>query len=56
MNMLMNLSEALQSTTEMEKESNSILGFCSENQKTAERRRGEYTSYLRRRNRYRRAA
>lgn len=53
--MLMNLSEALKSASEMDNESTSILGFCSENQKTAARR-AEYTAYLRRRNRYRRAA
>lgn len=53
--MLMNLSEALKSASEMESESTSILGFCSETQKTAARR-GDYSAYLRRRNRYRRAA
>jgi len=54
--MLMNLSEALQSTNEMDRESTSILGFCSENQRAASRRAEDYTPYLRRRNRYRRAA
>jgi hypothetical protein len=56
MNILMNLSEALQSANEMDRESTSILGFCSETQKTATRRADDYTVYLRRRNRYRRAA
>lgn len=56
MNLLMNLSEALQSASQMERDSTSILGFCSETQKTSARRREEYTAYLRRRNRYRRAA
>ena len=56
MNLLMNLSEALQSTSQMERESIAILGFCSETQKAESRRNEDYTAFLRRRNRFRRAA
>ena len=56
MNLLMNLSEALQTTSQMERESNAILGFCLEAQKTETRRSENYTAFLRRRNRFRRAA
>lgn len=56
MNLLMNLSEALQSTIQIERESHTIVGLCSELQKTEARRNKDYTAFLRRRNRFRRAA
>jgi hypothetical protein len=56
MNLLMNLSEAMQSTIQMERESHSIVGLCSEIQKTEVKRNKDYTAFLRRRNRFRRAA
>lgn len=56
MNMFLTISEAMQSSNQMDRMSESIVGFCTESQKIRATRNGEYTAYLRRRNRYRRAA
>jgi len=58
MNLLMTLTEALQSTGEMDRDSDAILGLCNPSQTTSGSKRYSptYSAYLRRRDRIRRAA
>lgn len=57
MNILMTLTEAMQSAGEMDRESRAILGLCNTSPKTSGHRYDPaYSVYLRRRDRVRRAA
>lgn len=57
MNILMTLTEAMQSTGDMDRESSAILGLCKPSAKTTDHRfHPTYSAYFRRRARVRRAA
>ena len=57
MNILMTISEALQSAHDMDRDSQSILGLCNTSNHTKVHRLDPtYSNYLRRRDRNRRAA
>jgi len=57
MNLLMTLTEALQSTGDLDRDSRAILGLCDTSPKTGHTRFDPtYSAYLRRRDRIRRAA
>ena len=57
MNVLMTLTDAMQSAGDMDRESSTILGLCSPAAKTTDHRfHPTYSAYLRRRARVRRAA
>ena len=56
MNILMTISEALQTTRELDRDSQSLLGLCGGIRQTRAYQNGTYTTYLRRRSRSRQAA
>ena len=56
MNILMTISEALQTTRELDRDSQSLFGLCGGIRQTRVYQDGNYSAYLRRRSRSRQAA
>ena len=56
MNILMTLGEAMQSTRELDRDSQSLFGLCGDVRQIDTYQNGTYSAFLRRRSRSRQAA